>query len=172
MMKFEFNISGKKNPISLEKSEDGFKAYLKDKIITVRASRIDNEFIVLDINGEHYTVFIGENRGCYSVMVREEVYTVERASPDAMKMEAVEAHAGEGNFVAAPMPGKVIKILCSRGDKVASGQTLAIIEAMKMENNIVAHRNAVIKDIRVKMGDQVTLSDPIIEFESEESSTT
>ncbi len=172
MMKLEFSLSGKRNSIALEKNDAGYHVQLSDKSMNVRASRIDQEFIVLEIDGERYTVFIGEHDGRYSIMVRGEEYTIEKASPEAGMGAYDIEHTREGNTVTAPMPGKVIKILCVKGDSVESGQTLAIIEAMKMENNITAHRNAVIKDVKISAGDQVNLADPIIEFEDEENKET
>ncbi len=166
-MKFEFSLFGKRNSISLERSADGYSVQLAEKRIDVRASRIDQEFIVLEIDGERYTIFIGEHDGKYSVMVRGEEYTIEKASAEAGMGAYDVEHAREGDTVTAPMPGKVIKILCKNGDSVESGQTLVIIEAMKMENNITAHRNAVVKEIKISAGDQVNLADPIIEFEHE-----
>ena len=53
------------------------------------------------------------------------------------------------------MPGKVIKVVCAVGDKVKRGSILLIVEAMKMENNIVASHDAIVEKIPVKEGDMV-----------------
>lgn len=61
---------------------------------------------------------------------------------------------GEGSLF-APMPGKVIKVNVKTGDKVNRGTILLIVEAMKMENNIVAAHDAIVEKIAVKEGDMV-----------------
>ena len=65
------------------------------------------------------------------------------------------SHIDEGGSLFAPMPGKVIKINVQEGDKVTRGTVLLIVEAMKMENNIVASHDAIVEKIAVKVGDMV-----------------
>jgi pyruvate carboxylase subunit B len=60
------------------------------------------------------------------------------------------------------MPGKVAKILVKEGDKVTKGQTVAMVEAMKMENEIHAAADGTVKAIYVKVGDNITPDDPLL----------
>ena len=62
--------------------------------------------------------------------------------------------AGEGSLF-APMPGKVIKVNVQKGDKVSRGTVLLIVEAMKMENNIIATHDAIVEEVAVSEGDMV-----------------
>ena len=55
----------------------------------------------------------------------------------------------------APMPGKVIKINVEKGDKVSRGKVLLVVEAMKMENNIIASQDAIVDKVAVNVGDMV-----------------
>ncbi len=167
MMKLEFDISGKMNSVHLEKTEEGYRAKVEDHVFEIRIKRTERGVMMLSVNGENFKVFFGENGGEYSIAVRDEEYSIEKAKVDTSQAGSIMGEKKEGNIVTAPMPGKVIKILCNEGDRVSAGQTLAIIEAMKMENNINAHKDAIIKKIMVKTGNQVNLSDAIIEFEKE-----
>jgi propionyl-CoA carboxylase alpha chain len=63
-----------------------------------------------------------------------------------------------------PMPGLVVSIAVSEGQEVKAGETLAVVEAMKMENILRAERDGVIKKIRVKQGDSVAVDAVILEF--------
>jgi 3-methylcrotonyl-CoA carboxylase alpha subunit len=78
-------------------------------------------------------------------------------------------HAGEGGGaeggLTAPMPGKVIALIAKAGDKVEKGAPLMILEAMKMENSIVASRDAVIEKVNVVLNQRVEASTPLILFE-------
>ena len=70
------------------------------------------------------------------------------------------------NFLLSPMPGKVISLNVSVGDKVAAGQQLAVIEAMKMQNVLRAETDRVVKSIECKEGDNLSVDAIIIEFEA------
>ncbi len=64
------------------------------------------------------------------------------------------------------MPGKVSKILVKEGDKVEKGQTIGIVEAMKMENEIHAPISGVVKGIYAKVGENITPDEVLIRIEA------
>ena len=66
--------------------------------------------------------------------------------------------------VRSPMPGLVVAIAVSEGQEVKAGETLAVIEAMKMENVLRAERDGVVKKIRVNQGDSVAVDAVVMEF--------
>ncbi|MEK6555011.1 MAG: acetyl-CoA carboxylase biotin carboxyl carrier protein subunit [Bdellovibrionota bacterium] len=72
----------------------------------------------------------------------------------------------------APMPGKILKVLCQQDDKVSSGQTLVVMEAMKMEYTLVSEKNGQVIGLFCKEGDQVDLGQKLVQlkFESESPS--
>lgn len=57
--------------------------------------------------------------------------------------------------IVSPMPGKIIKIMVNEGDKVNAGDTVLVIEAMKMQSNFKVNSDCIIKEILVKEGDSV-----------------
>ena len=75
------------------------------------------------------------------------------------------AAAGGANAVTAPMPGVVLSVEVSPGAQVTRGQTLLVLEAMKMKNDIKAERDARVAGVHVGAGDQVKHGDLLIEFE-------
>ncbi|WP_373499781.1 biotin/lipoyl-containing protein, partial [Desulfococcus sp.] len=64
--------------------------------------------------------------------------------------------------VAAPIPGLILKINVAVGDTVTAGQTVAIMEAMKMENNLTCAVSGVVQEIRVQKGSEVATGDVIM----------
>ena len=68
---------------------------------------------------------------------------------------AAKGAAGEGTPVAAPLPGVVTKVLVAAGQAVKKGDTVVVLEAMKMENNITAECDGKITGICVAAGDSV-----------------
>ncbi|TKJ32127.1 biotin carboxylase N-terminal domain-containing protein [Blastococcus sp. CCUG 61487] len=77
------------------------------------------------------------------------------------------AGAVEGGFV-APMPGVVLDVRCAVGDRVTSGQTLVLLEAMKMEHHVKAPFDGVVTEVRAAVGDQVDNGAVLLVVEPEE----
>jgi propionyl-CoA carboxylase alpha chain len=67
----------------------------------------------------------------------------------------------------APIPGTVVEVLVQAGDAVKSGDTLLVLEAMKMQNAILANIKGRIRKIYAKQGDSVSQRDLLIEIERE-----
>ncbi|WP_448376156.1 biotin/lipoyl-containing protein [Fervidobacterium sp.] len=73
--------------------------------------------------------------------------------------------AGTGAKIVSPMSGVILKVLVSEGQKVEYGQKVVILEAMKMENDIVADKPGVVKKIYVKEGENVDTGQLLVELE-------
>jgi acetyl-CoA/propionyl-CoA carboxylase biotin carboxyl carrier protein len=67
----------------------------------------------------------------------------------------------EGEVIAAPMQGTILQVLVEAGQDIAAGQTVCILEAMKMENHIVATREGIVTEVRISKGDVVDAGQPI-----------
>lgn len=84
------------------------------------------------------------------------------ATPAAPAPAAPVAPTGEGEVVTAPMPGTVTKILVKDGDTVTENQPLMILEAMKMENEIVAPQDGTVAGVHCNKGDSVNVGDLLV----------
>lgn len=128
------------------------------------------------INGNKYEVAINEvSDTTAKVTVNGADYTVEwekpveekpvvKAQPVAAKPAAATAPAAKpaataapvgGHSIKTPLPGVIIDVKVNVGDTVAKGQTVVVLEAMKMENNINADRDGKVTAIQVAKGDTV-----------------
>jgi acetyl-CoA/propionyl-CoA carboxylase biotin carboxyl carrier protein len=87
-----------------------------------------------------------------------------RPRPAASASAAAGATAGAGQ-VAVPMQGTIVKVLVAQGDSIEAGQPVAVLEAMKMENNVNAEKSGTVAEIRVKAGDTVSAGDVIAVIE-------
>jgi propionyl-CoA carboxylase alpha chain len=74
------------------------------------------------------------------------------------------AKADQSKKLLCPMPGLVVSIVVDRGQDVKAGEPLAVVEAMKMENVLLAERDGTIAEIKVRPGDNLALNDIILEF--------
>ncbi|HUA18140.1 MAG TPA: biotin/lipoyl-containing protein [Bryobacteraceae bacterium] len=89
-------------------------------------------------------------------------FNVEVSDPrDARRGSAAALGSGRQNVV-APMPGKVIRVLARKGDIVAAGQGLVVVEAMKMQNELKASRPGEVVDVRVQAGATVSAGDTLV----------
>jgi len=96
------------------------------------------------------------------IEIKTFVYTEREAA--YARLMPLKKLSGSEKAVRCPMPGLVVSLAVSEGQEVKTGETLAIIEAMKMENVLRAERDGVIKKIRVKQGDSVAVDAVVMEF--------
>ena len=81
------------------------------------------------------------------------------------RRQANRESSGRGGDIVAPMPGRVAQILVQAGDSVERGQTVVIMESMKMELEIAAQRDGVVKRVAVEEGGQVDKGMRLLELE-------
>lgn len=136
MKNFKFTISGQKYEVEIQSHQDNI--------------------INLEVNGSAYSVEI-DSEVKKPAMART-------AAPVSKAATPVKASAG-ASVVKAPLPGNIFKIFVKVGDQVEKGQKLLIMEAMKMENDILAEKPGTIKSILIHEGDAVLQGDVIIEIE-------
>ena len=94
--------------------------------------------------------------------VRAFAYTEREAA--AARLMPVKRVADSGKALRCPMPGVVRAIAVTEGQEVKAGETLAVVEAMKMENVLRAERDGVVKSIKARVGDSLAVDAVIIEF--------
>jgi biotin carboxyl carrier protein len=142
-----------------------------DASYALRAVRRGN-IITVYVNEKPLAVQLPENlpdEGPIKLLVDAKEYTVEvtgraiatKAKPKAAK----KGPAGAKGAVTAQMTGRVISINVKPGDKVAEGQILLIVEAMKMENEIAAPLAGTVKDVAVAAGARVSEGDLLLQIE-------
>ena len=100
----------------------------------------------------------------YEVVIEGQPYIVrlEDERERALASLAGGGHESGDATVKAPMPGLVVNIPVAVGDAVERGQTVAVLEAMKMENDLGAPRKGIIKEIKVTAGQAVNQGQPLI----------
>jgi len=91
------------------------------------------------------------------------VYTEREAELAALMPEKIVADMSK--YLLCPMPGLVKDIHVSVGQSVQAGDSLAVVEAMKMENILRAERDGVVKTVNAKPGDSLAVDEVILEFE-------
>lgn len=113
----------------------------------------------ITVNGHTYDVQVEETEGAASAPAAPVVSSAPVPTPAPSPEEPAakaDSKPEEGTeTLNAPMPGNIINIMVKAGDKVVKGQALLILEAMKMENEIMSPRDAVVAGVHVNKGDSV-----------------
>lgn len=125
-----------------------FKYKINGSHYNVVINNADANIVELEVNGTPYTVELEQKAKKTLGGVKR---AVQQTAPVASKPAAV-AVAGA---IKSPLPGTIFDVRCKEGDAVKKGQTLLILEAMKMENNILAPQDGTVKSILVNKGDAV-----------------
>lgn len=106
-----------------------------------------------DVARREFEVEIGGKR--LRIKVRERLDSVVPRSKPRPPRGAGAISGGAGEVLQAPMQGTIVKVLVEQGQAVEAGTAICVLEAMKMENSIVAHTSGTVEDLRVEAGQSV-----------------
>lgn len=155
-MNFEATIFGKKRFLSVKEENGQFLVLLDDKK-SIHADLVKTaKSFNLILNNRSFTVSLVSTNNHFEVQINGKQVSIELLSEQKKAQQKLKGSelSGAGTII-AKMPGKIVKILAQVGEEVHDGQSIIIMEAMKMENELKAHSKGVIKEIRVKEGDSV-----------------
>lgn len=124
-------------------SELDLKALEVGEITSKKAMKPRERIVTVEVEGKRFDVRLFEKAD------------QTRTKPTPPDLSRTARHAGAGEVLIAPMQGTIVKTLVQVGDKVEIGDSIAVLEAMKMENLIVCHRAGIVKELSVKGGDPV-----------------
>ena len=132
----------------------------------VEIQDIENNIAHVSVNGKVFEIEMPETIKT-PVAVKKEVKPVEQKPAAAAPKPASEPKpaakpSGKGTKVVAPLPGTITDVKVAVGDTVKTGDTVIILEAMKMQNNIEAEADGTITEIHVGKGDTVMEGTPLV----------
>jgi biotin carboxyl carrier protein len=137
-----------------------YKFTIQGNEYDVRIKDFEDKVAQIEVNGTEYEVEVQNE--------------VKQSKTPRLVRKPVAQKPGEGEIakssgggtvkVEAPLPGNIFKILVKEGDTIKKGDTLLVMEAMKMENNVLAEKDGVVSSIKVKEGDAVLQGDLLIEM--------
>lgn len=158
--------------IRIEKT-DGKQYRLQFEGKTYSAEIVDlkKNYIRLSIDHEEHEAWLSANKKLVTRIEYNGSQFIARRKDLLIPEEAMESSASilgkDKNKIVSPMPGKVIKISVEVGQEVKAGETLLIVEAMKMENSITAPYAAIIEKVNVSIGDAVDGSSALVVLQEE-----
>jgi biotin carboxyl carrier protein len=165
-VEFEFLLKGELKKVTLEKKEFSYVFDDGEEKLEADIQQISPNQISVLIGGASIRVFTAKDKDSRHFFIDGQQFIVEEPAEEAESFRKGEEKTAEGTLlVKAPMPGKVIKVCVSAKDEVRKNQTLAIVEAMKMENEIKASVDGTIKEVHVAAGDLVDSERPLLELD-------
>ena len=164
-----------------------YQLSINEQPFAVEISEVAAGYVQVSVNGRPYTVCIGPGEAPAAPAaapvapprrpapvapppqvpaVPRQVPAIPKAPPAAPAAPAAAAPkpaavVGAGT-VTAPIPGLILRINVAVGDAVTAGQTVAVMEAMKMENNLTSAVSGTVQEIRVQKGSEVATGDVIM----------
>jgi biotin carboxyl carrier protein len=130
-----------------------FKYTINGNVYKVHINSVIDNLAEVEVNGTPYKVTMEKP-------TKKQVVTIKRpaqapTTPTGAPVVTRQAAANAPGTLRSPLPGVILDVKCSVGSTVKKGQTLFILEAMKMENNINADRDGSIIELKVNKGDSV-----------------
>ena len=149
MKKYDFTINGSDYSVELKSIDD-------------------NNVAKILVNGTPYNVEIKTEVKTPKTPVIVRKDTEVKAGENSIRKASAPVETSKrpsAGEVKSPLPGTIFKILVRQGDPVKAGDTLLIMESMKMENNILSEKTGVVKRILVSEGQAILQNDTLLEIE-------
>lgn len=147
-----------------------YKFTINGNKYSVEVGDIENNEVNVEVNGSPYQVELDTE---IKVPVKVKPVVKVSTAPAAAAPAQVQANVSKapaaatagGATLKSPLPGRILDVFCKEGQSVKAGERLMLLEAMKMENNIDADKDGVIKQILVHRDDSVMEGDVLVVFE-------
>ena len=121
---------------------------------------------VVNLNGKNYEVEVTEQEAVVTNVTTAAAAPVATpapvAAPTPVAAPVAQAVSAEGTTIPSPMPGSILSVSVSVGQAVKAGDVLMVLEAMKMENDIVAPCDGTVKQVLVSKGSTVNTDDVLV----------
>ena len=136
-----------------------FKFSINGNEYSVDVIGVEDNIAQMEVNGTPYNVEIHKK-----VKTSKTPRVIAAPIKEPSKPEIDKRERGDAHSITAPLPGNIIAIKVSLGDIIEKGQVLMIMEAMKMENQVLSDRKGVVESISVKVDDTVLQGDVLLKL--------
>ena len=154
-MKLRATVDGRTLTVEVRGQDGHYTVDLDGRRLEVDVLDTGRDFVSLLVAGRSYALGFEKRPTGYGVFFPDDTIDVELGETTAgMGTASKKALSGPAR-VAAPMPGRLVRVLVELGEEVSAGQGLVVVEAMKMENELCAPRSGRVTEIAVQEGQAV-----------------
>jgi acetyl/propionyl-CoA carboxylase alpha subunit len=164
-MDFEYFFEGGLRKVRLEKKEGGYAVRAGDEAFEAGILEISEHELLLFDGRRAVPAYLAREGERLHVSLGGRTFVLSPPAPAVTSRQGDDGSHEDARLIKSPMPGKVIKILVAEGEAVRRNQTLAIVEAMKMENEIKSACEGVVRTIHARVGELVGARMILIEIE-------
>lgn len=166
-MKYLTRLDGEEREFAIERHGDGLRARCGDTVYELDLALVgDGQTFSLLVDGRSYDVVADVQREKVSLQMMGERFVVHVEDERERAAHAVAGHKlGGKRELRASMPGIVVDIKVAEGDAVGEGQTLVVLEAMKMQNPLAAEVPGKVTRVLCKKGEAVAAGALLLELE-------
>jgi len=163
-VKYVATVNDESRVVEVTGSDGRYRVAIGDEVLDVDARQPAPGVYSLLIDGASYTANVLDRDGACVVQVGGEAYeiAVEEQTRHIIRTRAGAAAGTRSRTLSAPLPGKISRVAVRPGDTVQAGDTLLVIEAMKMENEFKASGTGTVAEVRVEPGQAVNAGDVLI----------
>ena len=155
-MKIQVDIGGVERLVELQRRSDGWECSLDGRARTADVVEVAPGVYSLLLEGQSFTVRVERVGERYRVHTRGGDLSVSLDNPRQWRSRSSGALGRAGRQeIAAPMPGKIVRVLVAEQQEVEAGQGLLVVEAMKMQNEIPSPKKGTVERVLVREGDTV-----------------
>ena len=166
-MRYFTRVQGLTHEFRFERRGDELLAHCEGRTVSLDLALVgDGQAFSLLADGRNHDVFVENGQGAVVVTLRGQRIRVEVEDERERVAHSLHAHKPGGRReIRAVMPGIVVALLVKEGDQVKDGQTLAVLEAMKMQNPIGADGSGKVVKIHAREGVAVAAGAVLVELE-------
>jgi biotin carboxyl carrier protein len=162
VMRHAFTIADVDNDVFLSRDGDGYRLHVEDRAIPVALANG-----VLRLDGAADNVVVATDGDLVHIHLDGETHTVRYTDP--VKRHGAHGAGSADDVAEAPMPGTVVAVNAAPGQTIARGDTLLVIESMKLETAINAWRDGVVAAVNVAPGQTFDRGAPLVALEPEKA---
>jgi biotin carboxyl carrier protein len=160
-VKFSFDHNSETIPVDLTPTGKTYRATIGDETIDVELLQGKDGKLDLLVDGKRLTAYVSSDNAKRWITIKGQTFVLTKSSSARARGHGGQHAAGE---LTAPMPGQVRAVNVSEGNAVTKGQTLLVLEAMKMEIRVQAPQAGTVKKLFVKQGQTVEREQLLIEI--------
>lgn len=145
-MQHAFKLADAEHNVALSRSREAYCLHVGDSRIAIDLKTSADGRSWLDVGDRHVEVVIATRGDEVFIHIDGEAHALRYRHP--LERLAAQAGGGANDLIRAPMPGSIVSVSVKAGDTVAKGQTLLVMESMKMETTLLAPRDAVVAAVQ------------------------
>jgi len=149
-MQHAFKLGEAEHNVALSRAREAYCLHVGDSLVPIDLKTSPDGRTWLTVGTRHVEVVIATRGDEVFVHLDGEAHALRYRHP--LERLAAQAGGGANDLIRAPMPGSIVSVNVKAGDTVSKGQTLLVMESMKMETTLVAPRDGAVAEVQYEKG--------------------